>query len=176
MPQPECEFCGTKQEGPYQVSCTECGYPIYGTPQEQQIFEEQHKELKTVLDKAESALSSARFALLWPSLAALVFIGLGFWTHRLTMSGLMIGVAVPGIFIASYFLTPWKAVPILLIDSIVALLIIGMELYTNKDLSLGGLIGIAIPVLVESIYVRALFVCRKAEKALEKKKFSALQL
>lgn len=176
MPQPECDFCGTKQEGPYQVHCTECGYPVYGTPQEQQLFTEQHQQLKEVLDKAEGALSSARFALLWPWLAALLFTCLGYWTHRLGTSGIIVGTALPGIFIASYFLTPLKPVPILLIDSIVMLLIIGMTFYTIKDFSLGGMIGVVLPILIGSMYVRALFLCRKAENALEKKKHSALPL
>lgn len=176
MPVPECNFCFAAETAPYTANCKECGFPIHGTSQEQAQFSVANADLKKVIDTAESALSNARFSLLWPWLTTLIGSGVYFLRPPANFLSFGILAALSLFFIAGYFVVAWKPVPVLLATTLVMLLIVGLAFWYLHSLSMNSLIPELIPLLITVVLARALYACYRVEKALDKKKFETIRL
>ena len=152
----ECSFCYAKIPGPFDRNCPNCGFPVQGTAAEQESFVAQHTELKQEIDEAESALSWARFGMLWPGLGAIIG-SLFFYSALPGMLKLLAGVISGGILIAAYFLVPRKPVPVLLACVIYILLCI-VTLYFEFSFSFSVYL---LPLLILLTYGNALYTSRK---------------
>jgi hypothetical protein len=157
-----CDFCFTKQEDLVNVFCPACGYPMKGSKQEQAQFAAANKKNKEKIDEAETALSQARFAMLWPSLAAFV-INFAFDFPPRNMIVFAGTLGFYGIFVAAYFVVSWRPLPILILSAMI--LFSGMFFaFSNGMVSK---ILLIVPGVILLIYGNAIYSVWRAEKAVE---------
>lgn len=157
-----CEFCFTKQEDLVNAICPVCSYPMKGSKAQQDQFIASNEKLKQKIDEAETALSQARFAMLWPSLTA-ILLSFGFNFPPQNMLRFAITLGFYSIFVFAYFLVAWKPFPILLLAA--------MVLFTGILFSMAyGIVPkmlLIVPGVIWLIYLNGIYSVWRAEKALE---------
>jgi hypothetical protein len=163
-----CDFCFEKQEDLVNVFCPVCGYPMKGTPQQQHNFKKQHEAIKQKIDESETALSQARFAMLWPSLTSIV-ISFTFSFPPKNMYIFAGTLTFYAAFIAMYFIVSWKPLPILILA---AMTLLGGILFSLSRHTVPNMV-LVVPAVIFLIYVNAIYSVWRAEKALETLSFSA---
>jgi hypothetical protein len=164
----ECDFCKTNYDGPYRTDCAECGYPVHGNAGEQAQFTAANEALKNVIDEAESALSWARFALLWPWLTALALAAWQFLNPPVDLLSFGIVTFFCAIFIGCYFAAPWRPVPILIL-ALTTLIVLLLVAFLRT-----GFVNVwyIIPAFLLVAYSNGLYTVWKSQKALEQKRQS----
>ncbi len=161
----ECDFCKTKYDGPYRIDCPGCGYPVHGDALQQAQFTAANTELKAVIDEAETALSWARFALLWPWLAVLALAAWQFLLPPADVPAFAVTAIFCMIFIGCYFAAPWRPVPVLIL-ALTVLIISVLAAMVKMPFN----VMFIIPAFLLIAYSNALYTVWKSEKALEEKK------
>lgn len=157
-----CEFCFTKQEDLVNVICPACGYPMKGEKQEQDRFRAANEKNKQKIDEAETSLSQARFAMLWPSLAGSVIqFTFDFPPKNLIAFGITMGFYL--VFVAAYFVVSWKPLPILIL---VAMTLLGGVLFAISIGMLSKMLLI-VPAIILLIYCNAIYTVWRAEKVVD---------
>jgi hypothetical protein len=157
-----CDFCFTKREDLTNPHCAICGNPVNGTKDEKERFAAANEKLKQKIDEAETALSQARFAMLWPSLTAVILtFAFNFPPHNFyQFAGTLIFYAI---FIGAYFIVAWQPFPILVLTSM--LLLAGVLFTMWKGTALNPLL--LVPGIILLIYLNAVYSVWRADKALE---------
>jgi hypothetical protein len=157
-----CDFCFEKQEDLVNTICPACGYPMKGSQQEQQQFKAAHVKEKQKIDEAETSLSQARYAMLWPSLAAIVlnFI-FDFPPQNMYVFAATLGFYA--VFVGAYFVVAWRPLPILLLTSM--FLLSGMIFAFSTNMIQNRLL--IVPGIILLIYSNAIYSTWRAEKVVD---------
>lgn len=158
-----CDFCYATLEKFSDVYCPECGYPARGSKDGQEKFIAANETTKKKIDEADTALSQARFAMLWPSLTAIIVtLALGHPTQHYVESGITLAFYL--LFVAMYFVAALKPFPILILCFTILL---GGILFSflRGSISKGILL---VPGIIALIYLNGIYSVWRAEKALEK--------
>lgn len=157
-----CDFCYTRQEDLVNVFCPACGYPMKGSKEEQAHFNKANEKKKQKIDEAETALSQARFAMLWPSLAAFVInFTFDFPPRNTTVFAGTLGFYA--IFVVAYFVVSWRPLPILILSAMT--LLSGM-LFGISTGMLSNLLLI-VPGVILLIYCNAIYSVWRADKIVD---------
>jgi hypothetical protein len=157
-----CDFCLEQQEDLVNVFCPTCGYPMKGNAQEQQNFKTQHEAVKQKIDEAETALSQARFAMLWPSLTSIVLtFSFNFPPKNLYEFAATLGFYAA--FVVMYFIVALKPLAILILAAMMLLggILFSLSMHTVPN----GLL--VVPGVIFLIYANAIYSLWRAEKALD---------
>jgi hypothetical protein len=159
-----CDFCFTKQEDLVNTFCPACGYPMKGSKEEQRKFFLANEKLKQKIDEAETALSQARFAMLWPSITAVVLsFGFGFPPHNIYQ---FLGpIVFYLLFVVLYFIVALKPFPLLILAFMILLSGILFSILHGNTLKF----LLIVPGAIMLIYLNGIYSIRRAEKALEEK-------
>ncbi len=157
-----CDFCFTKQEDFVNTICPFCGYPMKGHKTEQEQFISVNEKSKQTIDEAETALSQARFAMLWPSLTG-VLLSFGFSFPPQHMLQFAITLAFYSIFILAYFLVAWRPRPILILTSTVLL----TGILFSMAYGIVPKMVLVVPGVILLIYINAIYSAWRAEKVLD---------
>ena len=154
-----CDFCFTKQEDLVNAICPACGYPMKGAEQEQERFMVANEKGKQKIDEAETSLSQARFAMLWPSLAGLVInFTFDFPPKNLLVFAITVGFYL--LFVTAYFVVAWKPLPILIL---VAMTLLGGILFAISHELLSKMLLI-VPAIILLIYCNAIYSVWRADR------------
>jgi hypothetical protein len=158
-----CDFCYTKQEKFDELNCRECGFPLTGSEPVKAKFLADHEAEKQKIDEAETGLSQARFAMLWPSLTA-ILITFAFQFPPGNIPEFAVTIGYYGLFVVFYFIVSYRPVPILILSSLV--LIAGI-LFSFANGMMFKIILI-VPAMILFSFGNAIYLAKRAEKALEK--------
>ncbi|MDQ3111249.1 MAG: hypothetical protein M3R17_15275 [Bacteroidota bacterium] len=157
-----CDFCFEKQEDLVNVMCPVCGYPMKGTKEAQTTFRSVNEKVKQKIDEAETALSQARFAMLWPSLTSIV-ITLAFNLPPKNIYQLAGTLGFYSIFVVLYFIVALKPLQILILASMILL----SGILYSLSISVVPKTLLIVPAVILLIYLNCIYSTWRAEKALE---------
>lgn len=171
----ECEFCMADLKDGNAGKCIRCGFPIQGTDQEKENFRIVNKELEQLIQEADSALSWARFGMLWPWLSSIV-IGLCYFLRApVDIYACAADIGLSSLFISCYFTVRKKPLPTLHGAFFALLMLTIFALYQSYEFSfrLAFWTPYIIPAILLIMFGNALYLMRKLEKRWkEKKEFS----
>lgn len=164
----ECDFCGYELNNSTLEKCPKCNFTGQGTSEEKEKFRSENVELERLVQEADSALSWARFGMLWPWLTVIA-IGLFYFLRKpVNISACLSLTAISCIFIACYFAVQKKPIPILAMAFICLLLIISFGVFAMSILLSTTIYWtpLIIPAILLLMYGNALYLNVKLEKKL----------
>jgi hypothetical protein len=172
----ECEFCQAELKNSSFANCKRCGFPISGTAIEKENFRNNNTELVELIQETDSALSWARFAMLWPWLTAIVVGATYFLRSPVEVVAFFATVTISSFFIFGYFAVKKKPVAILTAVFVVLLMLTVYSLYKAYPFFLIGInwTPFLIPTILLIMFGNALFLMRKLERTLNEKRLTGV--
>lgn len=164
----ECNFCREELKDATLAECPRCNFPLNGTSEVQAKFRSENEELEQLIQEADSALSWARFGMLWPWLTIIVIGCFYFLRSPVNISACLSVIAISSIFIACYFAVLKKTIPVLTVAFICLLLITSYGMFAMSILLSIPIFWtqFIIPAILLLMYGNALYLNIKLEKKL----------
>ncbi|HTL82844.1 MAG TPA: hypothetical protein VL651_14120 [Bacteroidia bacterium] len=170
----QCEFCKSELKDVPAHECEVCGFPVKGTEQEQQDFMMVNAELKSLIDESETALSWARFVMLWPWVGAFIMGSFYFLRPPIQWIAFFASLTICTVFIAAFFAVKKKPVEVLTSVFTVYVMTLIIGLFEARDLisfNTKFLSTMIIPVIMFIMLGNALYLERKVQKAFRERKY-----
>ncbi len=172
----ECDFCGAEIKDPFVELCPRCDFPLHGAIEAQEKFRIENEKLDQLIKSADSALSWARFAMLWPWTAAILVAGYFLISASVIVQEMVFAfsssVIISGIFIFCYFAAPKKPLQSLTLAFVLLLFMTLYGLYAARMFLMfpNFWMKMIIPALMLLMYGNALFLMLKLRKTLRNRK------